>query len=316
MNQASRFTLSTSPPAQTGGKPPGLPALRCRRRLPCWGMRSRPTGKELDAETGLYYFGARYLDPKTARWISGDPAISEYIPSAPVNDEAKKRNGSLPGMGGVFNVVNLHVYHYAGNNPVKYMDPNGEESGYVTNEDAVAKFGHSGMFVQNENGKYEFFEVTGLVDNQKTGEQYTNNKTGEDEENTEVLSVGPLSFPTPSSGASALNTPNSGVVKVGEFDNFADMLVFLAKKGYTLMVIFPTSPEQDAEIHDAANRLGTGYEKYNVFSNNCGQWANNVLSTSGSGINSSNTRLPGPNYIGKKLLRNNEGFAYTLRMSR
>ena len=29
-------------------------------------------------------------------------------------------------MGGVFNVVNLHVYHYAGNNPVKYVDPDGE----------------------------------------------------------------------------------------------------------------------------------------------------------------------------------------------
>jgi hypothetical protein len=29
-------------------------------------------------------------------------------------------------MGGVFNVVNLHTYHYAGNNPVKYVDPDGE----------------------------------------------------------------------------------------------------------------------------------------------------------------------------------------------
>ena len=29
-------------------------------------------------------------------------------------------------MGGVFNTVNLHVYHYAGNNPVKYTDPDGE----------------------------------------------------------------------------------------------------------------------------------------------------------------------------------------------
>jgi murein DD-endopeptidase MepM/ murein hydrolase activator NlpD len=28
-------------------------------------------------------------------------------------------------MGGVFNVVNLHLYHYAGNNPVKYVDPDG-----------------------------------------------------------------------------------------------------------------------------------------------------------------------------------------------
>jgi hypothetical protein len=30
-------------------------------------------------------------------------------------------------MGGVFNLVNLHVYHYAGNNPVKYTDPDGRE---------------------------------------------------------------------------------------------------------------------------------------------------------------------------------------------
>jgi len=88
----------------------------------------RFTGKEMDQETGLYYYGARYLDPKTSRWLSGDPAMGEYIPSAPVNEEAKKRNGNLPGMGGVYNTVNLHVYHYAANNPVKYVDPTGRTS--------------------------------------------------------------------------------------------------------------------------------------------------------------------------------------------
>ncbi|WP_253692042.1 MULTISPECIES: RHS repeat domain-containing protein [unclassified Treponema] len=86
----------------------------------------RFTGKELDEETGLYYYGARYLDPKYSRWLSGDPALGEYIPQAPVNDEAKKHNENLPGMGGVYNTVNLHVYHYAGNNPVKYTDPDGK----------------------------------------------------------------------------------------------------------------------------------------------------------------------------------------------
>ena len=85
----------------------------------------RFTGKEMDEETGLYYYGARYLDPKYSRWLSGDPALSDYIPKAPIDDEAKKHNENLPGMGGVFNVVNLHLYHYAGNNPVKYEDPTG-----------------------------------------------------------------------------------------------------------------------------------------------------------------------------------------------
>jgi RHS repeat-associated protein len=88
----------------------------------------RFTGKERDEETGLYYYGARYLDPKTSRWLSADPAMGEYLPGAPVSDEARRRNGNLPGMGGIFNLVNLHVYHYAGNNPVKYVDPDGRAS--------------------------------------------------------------------------------------------------------------------------------------------------------------------------------------------
>ena len=49
------------------------------------------------------------------------------IPVAPTDDEAKKHNENLPGMGGVFNAINLHVYHYGGNNPVKYTDPDGRD---------------------------------------------------------------------------------------------------------------------------------------------------------------------------------------------
>jgi len=51
--------------------------------------------------------------------------MGEYIPQAPVNDEAKKRNKNLPGMGGIYNTVNMHVYHYAENNPIAMTDPDG-----------------------------------------------------------------------------------------------------------------------------------------------------------------------------------------------
>ena len=92
--------------------------------LPCDAVIASIFSKE---ETGLYYYGARYLDPKYSRWLSGDPALNDYIPKAPIDDDVKKHNENFPGMGGVFNTVNLHVYHYAGNNPVKYNDPDGRD---------------------------------------------------------------------------------------------------------------------------------------------------------------------------------------------
>ncbi|WP_244870303.1 RHS repeat domain-containing protein [Treponema pedis] len=119
----------------------------------------RFTGKELDEETGLYYYGARYLDPKYSRWLSGDPALNDYIPKAPIDDEAKKHNENLPGMGGVFNVVNLHVYHYAGNNPIKYIDPDGREDGFPKN------FKETVIYLQGKlvSTEVENFQLTRLL---------------------------------------------------------------------------------------------------------------------------------------------------------
>jgi RHS repeat-associated protein len=120
MKSSNRLIVTTSPQTHPARKPRLTTHALYRR------TRYLHTGKERDSETGLYYYGARYLDSKTGRWLSGDPAVSDYVPSAPVDDEAKKQNQNLPGMGGVFNYANLHVYHYAGNNPVKLVDPDGE----------------------------------------------------------------------------------------------------------------------------------------------------------------------------------------------
>ena len=83
-------------------------------------MTHRFTGQELDPETGLYAFPARNYDPRTSRWLSVDPALQEYLPNPGQGPE------DLVGMGGVFNYANLAVYHYGGNNPLKYVDPTGE----------------------------------------------------------------------------------------------------------------------------------------------------------------------------------------------
>ena len=73
------------------------------------------TGKELDKETGLYYFGARYYDARLSRWISTDPIFEEYL------------NGKR-GRGGVYNSININVYSYAENNPITMFDPDGNEN--------------------------------------------------------------------------------------------------------------------------------------------------------------------------------------------
>ncbi|MCQ2217766.1 MAG: hypothetical protein MJZ33_04675 [Paludibacteraceae bacterium] len=41
--------------------------------------------KELDNETGLYYYGARYLDPTGAMWLSVDPMWEKYAGMTPYN---------------------------------------------------------------------------------------------------------------------------------------------------------------------------------------------------------------------------------------
>ncbi len=40
------------------------------------------TAKELDLETNLYYYGARYYDAQLSVWLATDPALEKYIQSA------------------------------------------------------------------------------------------------------------------------------------------------------------------------------------------------------------------------------------------
>ena len=56
-------------------------------------------GKELDEETGLYYYGARYMNPVTSLWYGVDPLAEKYH--------------------------NVGGYVYCAENPIKYLDTDG-----------------------------------------------------------------------------------------------------------------------------------------------------------------------------------------------
>ncbi len=103
-----------------------IPAGPTTGRSGCYGTGDYPsspdvtslkfTGKERDAETGLDYFGARYMSSAQGRFTSPDPTfLSEQR---------------------LFDPQQWNLYSYTRNNPLKYVDPDGME---VTFADAKLK---------------------------------------------------------------------------------------------------------------------------------------------------------------------------------
>ena len=82
-------------------------------------------GKELDSETNLTYFGARYLDMKTSLWLNTDP-LSGYNPIQETEHYIDGQHNN-----GVFNPMNHNTYGYTYNNPVIYVDPTGKQAYFI-----------------------------------------------------------------------------------------------------------------------------------------------------------------------------------------
>ena len=77
-------------------------SIRSERQTASSGSLANPfqyTGRELDSETGLYYYRARYYDSGIGRFLGEDPY----------------------GFGG-----GINFYSYVGNEPTGYLDPFGE----------------------------------------------------------------------------------------------------------------------------------------------------------------------------------------------
>jgi RHS repeat-associated protein len=88
------------------------------------GQRFLFSGKELDEETGLYYFGARYYDPVRVRWTSTDKLIS-----LPFGDIDRSTGIQYPSRFGNPNgPASLNLYAFVQHNPLLYVDPTGNQT--------------------------------------------------------------------------------------------------------------------------------------------------------------------------------------------
>ena len=88
------------------------------------------SAKEKDTETGLSYFGSRYYSSDLSIWLSVDPMSDKYSSMSP--------------------------YIYCANNPVRLVDPNGED--WYENESGEIKWtdhkNQEQMDENNINGRY------------------------------------------------------------------------------------------------------------------------------------------------------------------
>jgi len=109
------------------------------------------------------YFGARYYDARISRWISTDPAIEKFLPYG-----RNKKN--LPS-NGVFKPSNLGMFIYSSNNPVMFIDPDG-------NWDERIHLSKTKIWAQEVGFTKEqaerIAEACNYVDNIRSGKSYIN----------------------------------------------------------------------------------------------------------------------------------------------
>ena len=89
-----------------------------------WGTNYKFNGKELDEETGYYYYGARYYNPDISIWLSVDPLSDERSWLSP--------------------------YNYCQWNPVRRVDPDGKIDYEINkNTGAITKTSDNRYFKDN-----------------------------------------------------------------------------------------------------------------------------------------------------------------------
>ena len=91
--------------------------------------------KEFDEETGMYYYGARYYEPRLSLWMAVDPKMEKY--------------------------QNVSAYVYCLNNPLKIIDPDGKDIVFLLDREAANGFGHAAVLIGNETSGWKYVSING-----------------------------------------------------------------------------------------------------------------------------------------------------------
>ena len=132
--------------------------------------------KEFDKETGLYYYGARYMDPKISMWLGVDPMAEKY--------------------------PNLTGYCYTMDNPIILIDPTGMEPdgwGGKNNENGTTTYTYDAKVTADNYSQlgYDVYKPNGSIINNAT----INGQTGENGQTSVYLgnNANDVSFTWPNS---------------------------------------------------------------------------------------------------------------------
>jgi RHS repeat-associated protein len=107
------------------------------------------TGQILDSDSGLYYYNARYYDPTLCTFVTPDNTV-------PVKTNLSNFKGLEINEKYLYDPQMLNKYSYCRNNPIKYVDPKGEEPvtcALILGVSALVNFGIDYYSAYRESGK-------------------------------------------------------------------------------------------------------------------------------------------------------------------